>query len=58
MDDMVGGDLLDHPAATDHFHWDPFLYLGTVGAALAQHLLRSLPQRWDHFSGALTCLSG
>ena len=32
---MVGGDLLDRLAATDHLHGDPGLELGTVGAAFA-----------------------
>jgi len=32
---VVGGDLLDRPAATDRLHGDPGLELGTVRAALA-----------------------
>ena len=35
MDGVVGGDLLDGHATTDHHHVDPSLELETVGATLA-----------------------
>jgi len=50
VDGVVGGDLLDRLAATDRFHGDPGLELGTVGAALAH--------RWEPLSGAVPRLRG
>jgi hypothetical protein len=55
---MVGGDLLDRLAATDRFHGDPGLELGTVGAALTQLLRRRLRLRWEPLSGAVPRFRG
>ena len=58
MNGMVGGDLLDRLAATNRFHGDPGLELGTVGAALTQLLRRSLRQRLEPLSGVVPRLRG
>jgi hypothetical protein len=47
---VIGGGLLDGPAAIDRFHGDHGLQLGAVGAALAD--------RWEPLSGAVSRLRG
>jgi hypothetical protein len=50
VDGVIGGDLLDGLATTDHLHGNPGLELGAMGAALAH--------RWEPQSGAVPRLRG